>query len=289
MEICCTGSCIEHPDDDDVDDDDDIRGSRGRQIVAIVLWSFCEPTQLCFIERSTLCAVVLALYAVGGLYEQANEHLAYKAKLSGINLSWRLGIVFPCGTGTASWNSTTDVQKRPTSRGGWYPLALKPSYYFSQMFGAVCPPNWNGTACISAIRNNWSENCCVLHLAPTIWMLPMTLMRLPSLIKRHCQHHPILLLPFYYIIYNRATVFPITKLVFQYRLYLLIDPIRYKYFMVFSAFRCLPLTSDQLNGFIFLFFLFFSKWMLSHYIRVVKALFFGTLTFIWAHIGIGFL
>lgn len=130
-------------------------------------------------------------------------------------------IVFPCGTGTASWSSTTDAQKRPTSPGEWYPLALKPSYYFSQMFGAVYLPDWNGTGCNSTIRNNWSESCCVLPLIPTIWTLPMRLMRLPPLIKRHCQHHPILLyitfLLYYYIfIYIFVPPFlPITKLEFS--------------------------------------------------------------------------
>lgn len=187
---CCIGSCIEHPDDIQA-----VMADRS----SLLFYDRCNPLS-CALSNGLHCALCVALYAVRGLYEQANEHLAYKAKLSGINLSWRLGIVFPCGTGTASWNSTTDVQKRPTSRGEWCPLALKPSYYFSQMFGAVYPSNWNGMVCNSAIRNNWSENCCVLPLVPTIWMLPMTLMRLPSLIKRHCQHHPILLLPFYYII-----------------------------------------------------------------------------------------
>jgi len=170
--------------------------SRGRQIITIVLLLYdCDPLSCAFsLKWSLRCALYVALYAVRGLYEQASEHLAYKATLSGINLSWRLGIVFPCGTGTASWNSTTDAQKRPTSPGEWYPLALKPSYYFSQMFGAVYLPDWNGTGCNSTIRNNWSESCCVLPLIPTIWTLPMKLMRLPPLIKRHCQHHPILLL-----------------------------------------------------------------------------------------------
>lgn len=184
---------------------------------SIIIWLW--PTELCFLSLkwSLRCALYVALYAVRGLYEQASEHLAYKATLSGINLSWRLRIVFPCGTGTASWNSTTDAQKRPTSPGEWYRLALKPSYYFSQMFGAVYLPDWNGTGCNSTIRNNWSESCCVPPLIPTIWTLPMRLMRLPPLIKRHCQHHPILLyitfLLHYYIfiyiyIYIRATVSP---------------------------------------------------------------------------------
>lgn len=169
--------------------------SRGRQIITIVLLLYHDPLSCAFsLKWSLRCTLYVALYAVRGLYEQASEHLAYKATLSDINLSWRLDIVFPCGTGTASWNSTTDAQKRPTSPGEWYPLALKPSYYFSQMFGAVYLPDWNGTGCNSTIRNNWSESYCVLPLTPTIWMLPMRLMRLPPLIKRHCQHHPILLL-----------------------------------------------------------------------------------------------
>jgi len=36
----------------------------------------------------------VALYAVRGLYEQANEHLAYKAKLSGINLDVDVWVLF---------------------------------------------------------------------------------------------------------------------------------------------------------------------------------------------------
>lgn len=176
--------------------------SRGRQIITIVLLLLEYELSCVFsLSNGLRCALYVALYAVCGLYEQANEHLAYKATLSAINLSWRLGIVFPCGTGTASWNSTTDAQKRPTSPGEWYPLALKPSYYFSQMFGAVYLPDWNGTGYNSTIRNNWSENCCVPLLTPTIWMLPMRLMRLPSLIKRHCQHHAILYTFLYLYIY----------------------------------------------------------------------------------------
>lgn len=202
--------------------------SRGRQIITIVLLLlllYLWPIKLCFLSLkwSLRCALHVALYAVRGLYKQANEHLAYKATLSAINLSWRLGIVFPCGTGTASWNSTTDAQKRPTSPGEWYPLALKPSYYFSQMFGAVYLPDWNGTGYNSTIRNNWNESCCVPPLTPTIWMLPMRPMRLPSLIKRHCQHHAIFLYLFIFIyIYRYIYIYifvppflPITKLDFQ--------------------------------------------------------------------------
>lgn len=166
-------------------------------------------------QNGLRCTLCVALYAVRGLNEQANDHLAYKARLSSINLSWRLGIVFPCGTGTASWNSTTDVQKRPTSQGEWCPRALKPWYYFSQMYGAVCLPDWSGMGYNSTIRNNWSENCCVLPLTPTIRMLPMTLMRLPSLIKRHCQHHPILLLPFYYLIMYTCSCFLLLNWIFS--------------------------------------------------------------------------
>lgn len=194
-------------------------------VLLLLLLSYdCDPLSCAFsLKWSLRCALYVALYAVRGLYKQASEHLAYKATLSAINLSWRLGIVFPCGTGTASWNSTTDVQKRPTSPGEWYPLALKPSYYFSQMFGAVYLPDWNGTGYNSTIRNNWSESCCVPPLTPTIWMLPMRLMRLPSLIKRHCQHHAIFYIFLLYIyiyiyifIYIRATVsLSITKLDFQ--------------------------------------------------------------------------
>lgn len=158
-----------------------------------------------YVTSVTLCAE-------RGLNEQTLE---FKVTLTGINLSWRLGIVFPCGTGTASWSSTTDVLKRPTSRGEWCRLALKPSYYFSQMFGDAYQPDWNGTGCISTIRNNWSESCYVLPLTSTIRMLPMTLMRLPSLIKRHCPHHPILLLNFYYTIIKLCSCCPITKLVFH--------------------------------------------------------------------------
>lgn len=142
-----------------------------------------------------------------------------------------MGIVFPCGTGTASWNSTTDAQKRPTSPGEWYRLALKPSYYFSQMFGAVCLPDWNGTGCNSTIRNNWSESRYVPPLTPTIWMPPMRLMRLPSLIKRHCQsssHIHITFISFYYIIiiiiYSCPLFPPLLNWIFS-RLYLSIDPI----------------------------------------------------------------
>lgn len=144
-----------------------------------------------------------------------------------------MGIVFPCGTGTASWNSTTDAQKRPTSPGEWYRLALKPSYYFSQMFGAVCLPDWNGTGCNSTIRDNWNESCCVPPLTPTIWMPPMRLMRLPSLIKRHCQspshiyYFYIFLLHYYYYYYYYIivpTVSPLLNWIFN-RLYLSIDPI----------------------------------------------------------------
>jgi len=36
----------------------------------------------------------VALYAVRGLYEQANEHLAYKAKLSGINVDVDVWVLF---------------------------------------------------------------------------------------------------------------------------------------------------------------------------------------------------
>lgn len=138
-----------------------------------------------------------------------------------------MGIVFPCGAGTASWNSTTDAQKRPTSPGEWYRLALKPSYYFSQMFGAVCLPDWNGTGSNSTIRDNWSESCCVPPLIPTIWMPPMRLMRLPSLIKRHCQSssHLFYFISFYYYYYIFvSTVSPLLNWIFN-RLYLSIDPI----------------------------------------------------------------
>lgn len=124
---------------------------------------------------------------------------------------------FPCGVGTASWSSTTGAQRRATSRGAWYPLALKPSYYFSQMFGAACPLGWNGTACISATKKSWSVNwlgqcrpmmppLLKLTVPPPSLLLPLLqppmllriLMRMPllsplllllalaPLIKRHC-------------------------------------------------------------------------------------------------------
>lgn len=69
--------------------DDDTRAVAAEQIITIVLLLYdCDPLSCAFsLKWSLRCALYVALYAVRGLYEQASEHLAYKATLSGINLS----------------------------------------------------------------------------------------------------------------------------------------------------------------------------------------------------------
>lgn len=74
---CCIGSCIEHPDDIQA-----VMADRS----SLLFYDRCNPLS-CALSNGLHCALCVALYAVRGLYEQANEHLAYKAKLSGINLS----------------------------------------------------------------------------------------------------------------------------------------------------------------------------------------------------------
>ena len=53
---------------------------------SLLFYDHCDSFS-CALSNGLQCALCVALYAVRGLYEQANEHLAYKAKLSGINLS----------------------------------------------------------------------------------------------------------------------------------------------------------------------------------------------------------